>query len=157
MTTDAFDRDFDAEVTINATPDRVWQLLSDPRTMPEASPELFALTRRRKGPFEAGETYIGWNRRGFIIWPTINNVVSVVPGRELSWHTKTSGAIWTYSVTSDGRSTVLREQRHMPDGMPRIARMFGGLLGGPAAHADELESHVSDTLQHLKNRAESER
>ncbi|MGV9711898.1 SRPBCC family protein [Gordonia sp. NPDC003424] len=157
MTTDAFDRDLDGEITIRATPDRVWQLLSDPRTMPDASPELFAITRRRKGPFQAGEAYLGWNRRGFIVWPTINRVVSVVPGQELSWHTKTSGAIWTYRITMDGASTILREHRRMPDGMPWIARVFGGLLGGPAAHADELESHISDTLQHLKSRAESER
>uniref|UniRef100_UPI003D8C4EB5 SRPBCC family protein n=1 Tax=Gordonia sp. B7-2 TaxID=3420932 RepID=UPI003D8C4EB5 len=157
ITTSEFDPDFDAEVTIHATADRVWQLLSDPRTMPEASPELFAITRRRKGAFESGETYIGWNRSGFIIWPTINNVVSVIPGRELSWHTKTSGATWTYSIASDGESTILREQRHMPDGMPWIARVFGRLLGGPAAHADELESHVSATLEHLKGRAESGR
>ena len=42
----------------------------------------------------------------------------------------------------------------MPDGVPRVARVFGTLVGGFANHADELEGHVSETLQYIKTRAE---
>lgn len=155
MTTSAASRDFSEEIRIDADRDRVWAVLSDPATMPEASPELFAVTRRR-GPFKVGERFVGWNRRGAVVWPTVNRVLSVDPGRELSWLTKTSGAVWTYTLTEDDGATILHETRQMPSGAPRFATMFGdALLGGMANHADELETHVSATLAWIKARAES--
>ena len=154
MTTSPASRDFSEEIRIDADRDRVWTVLSDPATMPQASPELFALTRRR-GPFRVGERFIGWNRRKAVVWPTISRVISVDPGRELSWLTETSGALWTYTLTETDGATVLRETRQMPSGAPRFATMFGDLLlGGMGDHADELETHVSVTLAWIKDRVE---
>ena len=153
MTTSA-SRDFSEEIRIDADANRVWAVLSDPATMPQASPELFALTRRR-GPFRVDERFVGWNRRKAIVWPTVNTVLTVDPGRELSWLTTTSGAVWTYTITEQNGAVVLRETRRMPDGAPRFATLFGdALLGGMGSHADELETHVSATLAWIKNRAE---
>ena len=150
------DRDFDEQVRIDATPEQVWAVLADPTTMPQASPELFALTRRRKGPFRAGETFIGWNRRRAIVWPTISTVTKVSPGQELSWHTKTSGAVWTYTLTSTEDGTILRERRTMPSGAPSTVRVFADtLLGGMSNHADELERHVAQTLHWIKLQVEA--
>ncbi|MBM7368897.1 SRPBCC family protein [Gordonia hydrophobica] len=155
--TDAAARDFADEVEILADADRVWALLSDPATMPKASPELFSVTRlsRHRGPFRVGERFVGWNRRKAVVWPTVSRIVTVEPGRELSWHTTTSGAVWTYTLTPTGETTILRETRQMPDGAPRFATWFGNtLLGGMANHADELETQVSATLAWIKEHAE---
>ncbi|NLE79883.1 MAG: SRPBCC family protein [Rhodococcus sp.] len=155
MTTPAADRDFSEEIVIHADRERVWEVLSDPSTMPKASPELFSLTRRQKGAFRVGETFIGWNRRKAVVWPTVSKVTSVIPGQELAWHTNSSGATWTYTLRTVGDTTILREARTMPDGAPRFATLFAGaLLGGMAGHADELETHVSDTLRWIKDEAE---
>lgn len=155
MSASTASRDFSEEIRIDATRNRVWEILSDPRTMPQASPELFALTRRR-GPFAVGERFVGWNRRKGIVWPTISRILSVSPGHELSWLTSSSGAVWTYTLTEQDGATVLRETRQMPGGAPRFATMFGdALLGGMANHADELETHVSTTLAWIKERAET--
>ncbi len=155
MTTPPADRDFDEQILIHARPERVWAVLADPTTMPQASPELFALTRRRGGPFRRGETFIGWNRRRMTVWPTISTVTAVDPGRALAWHTRTSGALWTYTLTAAGDDTILREHRTMPDGAPVAVRLFArALLGGMSGHADELESHVSHTLRWIKQRVE---
>ncbi|GEE03018.1 hypothetical protein nbrc107696_34640 [Gordonia spumicola] len=122
--------------------------------MPKASPELFAMTRR-KGPFRAGERFVGWNRRKAVVWPTVSRVVTVDEGRELTWHTSTSGATWSYTIAGDGDATVLREARTITDGVPGFATLFGNvLLGGMGNHADELESHVSATLAWIKAEAE---
>lgn len=149
------ERDFDEQVLIHASPERVWAVLADPTTMPQASPELFALTRRNKGSLQAGETFIGWNRRRAIVWPTISKVSVVDPGRELAWHTKSSGAVWTYTLSIAGDDTILRERRTMPNGAPLTARVFATLLGGMSNHSDELETHVSQTLQWIKGRVEA--
>ena len=155
MTASAADRDFDTRVVIAAPPSDVWNLLVDPATMPQASPEVFAVTRRR-GPLRPGETFIGWNRNGLAVWPTVNTVTTLDPGRRLAWHTRTSGAIWTYTLTESAGSTVLREQRSVPDGVPRTATIFARVfLGGMAKHADELEEHTSQTLDWIKRRLES--
>lgn len=155
MTASAATREFSEEVEINASPDLVWEILNDPATMPQASPELFAVTRRR-GPFKVGERFIGWNRRKAVVWPTVSKMLVVDPGREIAWHTTTSGAIWTYTIHDRDGTTFLRETRRMPSGAPRFVTLFGDvLLGGMANHADELESHVSETLQWIKARAES--
>ena len=153
--TDTASRDFDVAVTVAAPPAAVWNLLADPATMPQASPEVFALTRRR-GPFRAGETFIGWNRNGLAVWPTVNTVTVLEPGRRIAWHTRTSGAVWTYTVTEADGGTILREQRTMPGGAPRTATVFARLfLGGMAHHADELEQHTSQTLDWIRQRLES--
>ncbi len=150
------ERDLLATVSINADRDRVWSLLIDPATMPSASPELFAVTRMRRGPLSAGETFVGWNRRKAVIWPTVNTIIAADPGRRLSWRTRTSGATWTYDLVADGDDkTVVNEHRQMSDGAPAFARVFADLLlGGLIRHTDELEAHLSQTLRWLKVRAE---
>ena len=69
--------------------------------------------------------------------------------------TGTSTLRGTYTLRTVGDTTILREARTMPDGAPRFATLFAGaLLGGMAGHADELETHVSDTLRWIKDEAE---
>ena len=155
MNPERAERDLDESIRIHAAPDRVWSLLIDPRTMTQASPELFATTRRRRGPLRAGETFVGWNRNGLALWPTVNTVTTFDIGREIAWHTRSSGAVWTYTLTADGDRTVLRERRQMPDGASATARLFARvLLGGIERHTDELSEHVSATLAWIKTAAE---
>ncbi|WP_435594754.1 SRPBCC family protein [Tsukamurella tyrosinosolvens] len=149
------EQDLSDTVTINASRDHVWSILADPHTMPAASPELFAITRIRRGPLHAGETFIGWNRRKAVIWPTVNHVTIADPGERLTWHTRTSGATWTYTIDDKDGMITVREQRQMPSGAPLPVRLFASLLlGGMSQHSSELAGHMSRTLQWIKATAE---
>ncbi|MCF8611679.1 SRPBCC family protein [Gordonia sp. HY285] len=150
------DRELHAETTVHATPDRVWSVLSDPATMRTASPELFATSRTRRGPLRVGETFIGWNRNGLVVWPTVNKVTEVEPGRKLAWFTRTSGATWTYTLTGDGTDTIVHESRRIDQAVSRTAKVFAAVfLGGLAKHADELDEHVAETLEAIRQMSES--
>ncbi|WOC11279.1 SRPBCC family protein [Gordonia sp. MP11Mi] len=150
------ERELHGEITVHAAPDRVWSVLVDPATMTSASPELFATSRTRKGPLRVGETFVGWNRNGYVVWPTVNKVTEVDAGRSLAWFTRTSGATWTYTLTRDGDYTIVHEYRRIHRGASRTAKAFAAIfLGGLANHTDELEEHVSQTLEAIRQMSES--
>jgi len=154
------DRELRAELTVAATPDRVWQVLTDFGRMPEWSPELVRMLPLKGGGLRLGQWYLGINRRGTDVWPT-RNVVSVLePGRRVGWDTTSSGARWIYEVGArpghEGGGTRLSLSRPVPRRLTRLSGVFAtALLGGAAHHADELEDGMQQTLERLKAAAES--
>ena len=77
-------------VEIQATPDVVWQVVSDLGRMPEFSPELRkAFVIGKPG---VGANIVGINRRKAVVWPTTSKVVRWEPGHavactQASWST----------------------------------------------------------------------
>ena len=147
--------EFRAEIVVDASPERVWSVITDTRALAEASPELVRMLPLLRGGFRTGQQFVGINRRGYAVWPTRNVVVAVVPGRRLVWDTRTSGARWIYELEPAAEGgTRLVERREVLKRMPLVARMFAPLLGGVEGHADELEEGVDATLARLKAIAE---
>jgi len=154
------DRELRAETTVAAPPQAVWEVLSDVREMPRLSDELVRMVPLGGGPLRPGQTCLGVNRRGPVVWPTRSVVAQVEPGRLLSWDTTSSGARWIWElepvVDDDGRdATRVVHRRPVPQRLTRASGLFAGaLLGGAEGHADELEAGMARSVARLKERVE---
>lgn len=146
------ERELRAEATVDASPEAVWALLTDFSRMPAWSPELVAMRSLLRGGLRVGQQYAALNRRKAVVWPTRSVVAELVPGRRLSWDTRSSGArwIWELAPTAAGGTRVVH-RRPVPRRLTRVSGLFAGLLlGGAAGHADELESGMATTVARLK-------
>ena len=150
------DRELRAETFINATPDRVWSVLTDLKTMAEGSPELITMIPLLPGGLRLGQTYLGVNKRKAVVWASRNVVSAYEPGRTLAWDTRTSGATWIYELSAERGGTRLVHRRPVSKKLTLLSRVFTPIaLGGSEVHADELESGMTDTLWRIRIRAES--
>lgn len=151
MTATAAARELRAEVTVRATAERVWQVLTDFDRMPEWSPELVRMVPLKRGGLRVGQWYLGINRRGAVVWPTRNVVSILEPGSTVGWDTTTSGARWIYELRPGPDGTLVRLTRPVPRKLTFGSNLVAGtLLGGKAEHADELEAGMRTTLERLK-------
>jgi uncharacterized protein YndB with AHSA1/START domain len=157
----AADRELRAETVVAAPPQVVWRVLADVRQMPRLSDELVRMVPLSGGGLRPGQTYLGINRRGAVVWPTRSVVAEVEPGRLLSWDTTSSGARWIWELEPltdvDGEdATRVVHRRPVPRGLTRASGVFAGLLlGGAGGHADELETGMARSVGRLKELVES--
>ena len=140
-----------ATVEIAATPDRVWEVLADPRRMPEFSPELRKafVVGRPGGGVGVGATIIGINRRKAVVWPTTSKVVRWEPGRAVAWKTRESGATWAYELEPTGAGTAVTGRRVLPR-FTIGTTLVGPLIGGAAGHDAELAAGIRTTLERIR-------
>lgn len=153
----AADRELKAEVTVAATPERVWQVVTDFDALPERSPELVKMVPLGKGEPRVGKLYLGINRRKFVYWPTRNRIAAYEPNKTIAWDTLDSGARWIFELSPEGAGgTKLVQRRPVPKKLTLLSKMFAPMaLGGSEEHADELEGHMRQTLEKIKSAAEA--
>jgi len=152
----AADRELRAEAVVAAPPGRVWSLLSDVSHMGEWSPELVRMIPLKRGGLRTGQWYLGINRRRWMVWPTRSVVAVLEPGRRVAWDVKTNGSRWIWELRSEGEGTRVVHRRPVPEGLTTVANVFARMfLGGEAAHADELEAGMAQTVARLKAAAEA--
>lgn len=153
------DRELRAEAEVARRPAEVWSLLTDLSRMPEWSPELVRMVPLKPGGLRVGQWYLGINRRKGVLWPTRNVVALLDPGRTLAWDTTSSGARWIWELEPagpDGAATRVVHRRPVPRRLTRSSRVFAPLaLGGSAAHADELEAGMAQTVARLCSAVET--
>lgn len=147
-------RSLSADVVVAAPPQAVWAVVSDVRRTGEWSPEcarVVPLGRPRRGVF-----LLGFNRRAKVRWTTVSRVGRYEPEREISWTVLTNRSEWTYRLEPQAEGTRLTETRRTPRGEGAFAVWFTErLLGGQAAHDDELEAGMKAGLERIKHLAES--
>lgn len=149
-------RELRAEIDINAPVERVWAVVTDIDAMVQGSPELLGMTPLLRGGLRTGQQYIGWNKRGLVVWPTRNVVVEVEVFKRLAWDTKTSGARWIYELEPSDSGTRLIARRPIPGTLNPVGKAFAALLlGGGESHADELEEALATTIAKFKAIAEA--
>jgi len=140
----------EASIEITATADTIWEVVSDPRRMPEFSPELrrVFLPGRRSG---LGQTIIGINRRKAVVWPTSSKIVRWEPGRAVAWKTRESGATWIYEIEPVGDASVSRvtARRELP-AYTIGSKLMVPILGGATGHDEELAAGLATTLERIK-------
>ncbi|MCU1370959.1 MAG: polyketide cyclase [Ilumatobacteraceae bacterium] len=142
---------------IEASPDALYDLISDPARMGELSPECTGghWLDGATGP-AVGARFKGTNKRGFVRWSTKSTVVAADPGREFAFEVGDSGTRWRYTFEPDGSGTVVTESRVASKPYPFIARAFTTVaLGGVARHTEELRAGMAATLERLKALAEA--
>ena len=145
------DRELRAEVVVRATPERVWQVLTEFGRMPQWSPELVRMVPMRRGGLRLGQSYLGVNRRGAVVWPTRSVIAVLEPGRTVAWDTRSSGARWIYDLEPHEDGTRVTVTRPVPRRLTLGSKLFANaLLGGAFDHADELEDGMRQTLDRFK-------
>ena len=151
-------RELRAESEIDASAERVWDLLTDFSQLSRWSPETVRMIPLKRGGLRVGQWYLGINRRRAFVWPTRSVVAAVEPGRRLVWDTPSSGARWIWELepvaSSPGRTKVVH-RRPVPAALSLGSRLVAPLLlGGAESHADELECGMATTVAGLKAAAE---
>lgn len=156
MTEARADRELRAEAVVEATPERVWELLTNFAQMARWSPETVRMVPLKPGGLRVGQWYLGINRRKAVVWPTRSVVAAVERGRRLVWDTKSSGAQWIWELEPVDAGTRVVHRRPVPKQVTFLSRAFApAFLGGSVEHADELEQGMARTVAGLKAAAEA--
>ena len=143
--------------TVGVPASRVYEAVSDPRRMARWSPECFAVwvwTRRDGAPAR----FVGFNRRGVLLWFTTCRVVTAQPGREFAFDVTTFGlpvSRWSYRLTPVDGGTEVTE--HWQDRRSRGAYVLGRVFTGRAAGARPQVNRdgMRTTLTRLRHELEA--
>jgi uncharacterized protein YndB with AHSA1/START domain len=106
-------RSGEVRIHIDASPDRVWELVADLERMGEWSPECYRVEwiEGASSPAVPGARFRGWNRFGLLRWSVPCEVKTADPGRELAFSTIDRGremVRWCYRLepTDDGANLI---------------------------------------------------
>ena len=144
-------------ITVAADPAAVYGAVSDVRRMARRSPECFAVWvwRGQDGPHLR---FIGFNRRGPLIWFTTCTVVTARPGEEFTFDVTTFGmpvSRWSYRLAALPGGTEVTEC--WQDRRARGAHLLGRIFTGRAANDRPAinRAGIRTTLERLKRELEA--
>lgn len=144
-----------ATIDIEAPPEVVWRLVSDPAQMPRWSPQCRKMIVRGPGPVGVGTTTINLNRRGLLFWPTRSKITEFVPPRRFAFTIAENGTVWSYDLEPTATGTRLTESRHAPHGVSKLSNVLTQrVMGGTDDFEVELEAGIRETLERIKAAAE---
>jgi hypothetical protein len=150
-----------ASVHVNATPESVYELVSDVTRMGEWSPETVQCRwlGGATGP-AVGARFKGVNRRGFMRWSTTPRVVAAEPGREFAFVAnlmivRRDMTKWTYRFepAADG-GTDVTESFEMVGDLPWFVSFGERRLMRIEDRKADLEAAMQCTLERIKAAAE---
>ena len=102
----------------------------------------------------AGTRFVGLNRRGWVMWPTLSTVVRFEPEKAVAWRTRESAATWTYELEPTATGTRLTARRDL-DAFSPLTRYAAPLIGGAVGHDRELTDGLRLTLERIKSVVEA--
>lgn len=142
-------------VDIDASPERVWSLITDLPRMASWSPQVVK-TFVRGGPVQLGTRALNVNRRGPLFWPTRSKVIVFEPHSEFAFHIKDNGVIWAFVLEPTATGTRLVQERRTPKGVSEISlALQKRVLGGVERFSGELSTGMQQTLTRIKAEAEA--
>ncbi|MFR9731579.1 SRPBCC family protein [Saccharopolyspora sp. MS10] len=143
----------EVSLRIEATPEQVWDLISDITRMPEWSPALVRCRwRGRVREPVVGARFIGVNKPGI---PTPNRIERAERGREFAFRTTLHNTVWRYLLVPDGGGTTVTEQRDTSGTRHGMLWPLYQVVGGRERLAQNFRDGMERTLQRLKEIAES--
>lgn len=147
-----------ATVHIDATPQQVYDLVTDVRRMGEWSPETYKAEwlDGATGP-AVGARFRGTNRRGIFRWSTRPRVVVADAGREFTFVTELRGkelTKWTYVFEPDGEGTKLTERFELLRDTSAAINFADKYLLRIEDRTADLVSGMQATLERIKAAAE---
>jgi hypothetical protein len=149
-----------AEVSIDADPDRVYALVTDLPTLASLAEEARAMEWRKGDAAHAGAVLKGRNRNGIHRWSTTCTVTDAEPGQVFAFDVRYLGlpiARWRYDIISlndtaaGGCRVTERTWDRRPGWFTKTAWIGTGVRDRDAANAE----HIKLTLQRLKEQAEA--
>lgn len=113
-------------ITVAATPEHLYELISDITRTGEWSPVCRACWWEEGGGPEAGAWFTGRNETAERTWETRSQVVAADPGREFAWEVNDGWAYWGYTLRPEDSGTRLTETwRFLPKGIAGFREYFG--------------------------------
>lgn len=139
-------KDFSVSVQVAASPDRVWQVMSDIERWHEWTPTVISITRKDAGPLRVGAVA---HIRQPKLPPTDWTVTSLDQGRGFEWRAKSPG------VKVTARHSV---EPHIGGGTrATLSIQFNGVLGGVIGRLTSglNRRYLALEAEGLKRRAEA--
>jgi Polyketide cyclase / dehydrase and lipid transport. len=143
---------------IGASPEVLYELVSDVRRMGEWSPECQRCVwiDGATGPV-VGARFKGSNAHGMARWSTKTKVVAAEPGHEFAFVTGHLGrdmTRWSYRFEPTSHGTIVTESFEMLADMPWYFALGDRFLMGVKDRQADLEKNMAETLQRLKSASE---
>lgn len=142
-------------VEVAASPERVWQLVSDLPGMGRFSPEATGGRWVRGGGPVEGAVFRGSNAQGRRRWSTRATVVEAVPGRSFAFEVSSVGlpvARWSYALEPAGAGCRVTET--WTDRRGTVVALAGTLLTGMKDRVGFTATSIERTLAQVKDHAE---
>lgn len=122
---------------VDASPEQVYDAVSDLRRMAGWSEEYFGSWRFYRTEPRAGVRFVGWNRNGWHVWFTICTVVQATRPSSFVFESGLLGlpiARWSYQIAPDptGGCSVEESWRDLraDDRSGAVARWLGAVFAG---------------------------
>lgn len=135
---------------IDATPEKVWGMVSDIKRMGEWSPECYKTFWIRRG-----KVFVGVNKDGKMRWTTFNKVTESVPGQTFAFRTFESGVEWRYAFAAQDGGTLVTESRDASRERTPFIKLFYKSMGGYDRRIDVIRAGMTATLERVKAAAEA--
>lgn len=149
----------EASIEIAASPDQVWEVISDLRRMREWSPQVDS-TRLSGDHAElaVGTRFTNRNVQGELAWITHAEIVRLVPGREIAFRIEENWAVWSFAVEASPVGTRLTQRRDAPEGLsPSSVQAQETWLGGQDHFTAILRAGMGTTLEGIRDSIASAR
>jgi Polyketide cyclase / dehydrase and lipid transport len=147
----------EAETYIEASPERVYSLISDVTRMGKWSPETYWCTwvDGATGP-AVGARFRARNRHGLLRWSNTPEVIAAEPGREFAFRRVVLGneVRWRYRMWPAGSGTRLSESYDVLTPSPGWLNRLVGVLMGVGDREADLMVGMRTTLDRLRRAAE---
>ncbi|GAB2766875.1 SRPBCC family protein [Amycolatopsis magusensis] len=148
------------EVAVDAPPEEVYRLVSDPVAMAQFAEEFYK-ARWIRGATEAavGNWFSGSNRNGWRRWVTHAEIVEAEPGHRFAYRVRTPFFVpisrWEYDIAADGDGSRLTVTNWLR--VPRWFVPFAIFITGQPDRAGTNLSNIDTTLQRVKQHFETRR
>lgn len=143
-------------IEITASPQRVWELVSDLPRMAQWSPTVTSMKVYGDEPIGLGTRTSNRNQDGELVWQTHAEVVRFEPPTEIAFRVEENWVIWSFSMAPSEAGTTLVQRRSAPDGISEISlELTNAFMGGVAKYQDGLRVSMRATLERIKTQAEA--
>ncbi|WP_223163653.1 SRPBCC family protein [Nocardioides humilatus] len=145
-------------IELDAPPSTVWAAVSDPRRMPEWSPQVTSVRLRHGAEVvELGTEFTNRNKYGELEWTTRAKVVRFEVEKEMAFRIEDNWVIWSFALAPlpDGR-TLLTQRREVPDGISDLSyELSEGFMGGVDSYTEIQRAGMRETLEAIRGTVES--
>ena len=119
-------RSHQESITVHASPEAVYDLVSDVTRTGEWSPVCTSCWWHDSGAARVGARFTGRNERSGRTWETVSEVVAAERGREFAWVVGDGYVRWGYTMTPiDGGTELTESWEFLPAGIAMFHDKFG--------------------------------
>jgi polyketide cyclase/dehydrase/lipid transport protein len=145
------------EISVYASPERVYALISDLSTLCSVAEETTGATiLAGASSVTVGTRFRGSNKRGFRRWSTTSTVTDATPGSRFAFNVTSLGipvSRWQYDIEPAEGGCVVTESTW--DRRPAWFYPLALLATGVTNRVTVNTANIAKTLQRLKEKAES--